>query len=58
MLLTIQEAINKVNKIDEVIGWLDSEWGHCKDEHVDILEDGSDLLKEYRKLILSTQIEL
>lgn len=59
MLLTIQEVINKVNRIDATIGWLDEEWGRCGDEHKqDMFEAGSDLLKEYRRLILSAQVDL
>ena len=59
MILTIDEVINKVNKTDATIRWLDEEWSRCGDEHKeDMLEDASDLLKEYRSLILKTEIDL
>ena len=59
MLLTIQEVINKVNKIDSTVKWLDDEWSRCADEHKeDMFDAGAKLLKEYRSIILSTQVEL
>lgn len=59
MLLTIQGMIDKVNKIDSTVKWLDDEWSRCGDEHKeDMFEAGSDLLKEYRRLILNTQVDL
>lgn len=59
MLLTIQEVINKVNNIDSTIEWMDDEWGRCTDEHKeDMFATGAKLLKEYRSIILNTQVDL
>lgn len=59
MLLTIQEVIEKVNNLDTMIKWMDEEWGRCGDEHVeDMYDTSAKLLKEYRSIVLNTQIEL
>lgn len=58
MVLTINEVINKIRTLDSTIKWADEAWGRSPDEHEgDMLSDASDLLKEYRSLILKTEID-
>lgn len=59
MVLTVNDVINKIRTLDSTIKWVDDAWGRSSDEHEsDILGEASDLLKEYRSIIMKTKVDL
>lgn len=56
MKLTIKELLDKLNSIDRVIHWLDETWGTEDDNAVCCV--ASDILEEYKSVILDTKVEI
>lgn len=56
MKITVKELIDKLNSIDRVVQWLDETWG-TKDDNA-MCCAASDILEEYRSVILDTKVEI